>query len=136
MADEDKESTIPLLLESWHLLALNLVLVEVGDLVHDHKGDASAEVDDFVHDEAHDTGSEGVVLHEQVPSSPEALGDVEVDIVLGNFFEDGEVVLGLVGSFESREGRVAGRGQKLVYQPDFVETRAMGERVQVLTLLP
>ena len=136
VADEDEESTIPLLLESWHLLALNLVLVEIGNLVHDHEGDASAEVNDFVQDEAHDTGSEGVVLHKQVPSSPEALGNIEVNIVLGNFFEDGKVVLRLVGSFESREGRVTGRGQTLAYQRECVETQATKDRNQVLTLPP
>lgn len=136
VADEDEERAVPLLLESWHLLALDLVLAEVGDLIRDHEGDASAEVDDFVHDEAHDTGSEGVILHEQVPSSPEALSNVEVNIVLGNFFEDGKVVRGLVGSFESREGRVTRRGQKSVYQIDFVERWALGERIPALTLLP
>ena len=68
VADENDGGTIPLLLEGGHLLGLNLVLVEVGNLVHDHKRDAAAEVNGFVHDEAQDSGREGVVLHVQVPS--------------------------------------------------------------------
>lgn len=68
MADEDNGSAIPLLLECRHLLVLDLELLEVGDLVHDDEGQAAAEVDNLVHDKAHDAGSEGIVLHEKVPS--------------------------------------------------------------------
>lgn len=68
VADEDDGSAIPLLLEGRDLLVLNLVLVEVGDLVHDHEGDAAAEVDELVHDEAEDTGRQSVILHVQIPS--------------------------------------------------------------------
>jgi hypothetical protein len=40
--------------------------------------------------------------------SPEALNDVEVDIELGHFIEDGEVVLGLVQTLDGRVNRVHG----------------------------
>ena len=68
VADEDNGGAVPLFLKRRHLLGLDLVLVEEGDLVHDHEGNAAAEVDEFVHDEAHDAGRERVVLHVKVPS--------------------------------------------------------------------
>lgn len=68
VADEDDGGALPLLLERWDLLVLDLVLVEVWDLVHDHEGNAAAEVDNFVHGEAHDTRRESVILHKQVPA--------------------------------------------------------------------
>ena len=67
---------------------LELILLEEGNAVHDHKGSGTAEVDDLVHDEAHDAGGQDIVLHPQVPRRPEALDDVELDIVLGNLLED------------------------------------------------
>lgn len=71
---------------------LDLVLVEGGDGVDNDVGETAAEVDDLVHHEGHDTGGEGVILHIQVPSSPEALQYIELDIDLGDLFEDGKVV--------------------------------------------
>lgn len=68
VADEDNGGAIPLFLEGRNLLALNLVFLEVRDLVHNHKGNASAEVDKLMHDETQDAGREGIVLHVQVPS--------------------------------------------------------------------
>lgn len=67
VADEDDEGTIPLLLEGGHLLGLKLVLLEVGDVVGDHEGDAAAEIDGFVKNEAHDASREDIVLHVKVP---------------------------------------------------------------------
>lgn len=67
VADEDDGGAIPLLFQGGDLLVLNLVLVEVGDLVHDHEGKAAAEVDDLVHEEAHETGRQSVIVHPQVP---------------------------------------------------------------------
>lgn len=67
VADEDDGGAIPLLLQSGNLLVLNLVLVEVGNLVHDHEGKAAAEVDDLVHEEAHEAGRQSVIVHPQVP---------------------------------------------------------------------
>ncbi len=67
---------------------LELPLLEKGNAVHDHEGSRAAEVDDLVHDEAHDAGGEDIVLHPEVPGRPEALGDVELDIILGDLLED------------------------------------------------
>lgn len=63
VADEDNGGTIPLFFQGRDLLALDLVLVEVGNFIHNHKGQAAAKVDKFVHDEAHDAGRKGIVLH-------------------------------------------------------------------------
>lgn len=106
VTDEDEGGAVPLLLEGGHLLALNLVLAEIGNLVHNDERNASAEVNNLVEDEAHDTSGEGVVLHKQVPGRPEALDVVELDILLADFLEDGEVVLCLVGSKCRKRGRV------------------------------
>lgn len=71
---------------------LNLVLVEGGDGVNQHVGQAAAKVDNFVHCEGHDAGGEGIILPPEVPSSPQALGNVEVNIDLGDLFKDGVVI--------------------------------------------
>ena len=68
VGNENEGSAIPLLLEGRHLRGLDLVLVEIGDLVGNHEGNAAAEVDKLVHDKAHDSGREGIVLHPHVPS--------------------------------------------------------------------
>lgn len=68
VADENDGGTVPLLLEGGNLLVLDLVLVEIGNLVHNKKRDAASKVDDFVHDEAHDAGREGIILHKEIPS--------------------------------------------------------------------
>lgn len=68
MANQDDGSAIPLLLECGNLLVLDLILVKVRNLVHDEERKAAAEVDDFMHDKAHDSGRQGIVLHEEVPS--------------------------------------------------------------------
>lgn len=68
MAEEDELGAAPLLGEGWHFLALNLVLVEVGDAVDDDPGETAAEVDNLVHAEAQDAGSEDIVLHVGVPT--------------------------------------------------------------------
>lgn len=67
VADEDNGGAIPLFLESWHLLVLDLEAVEVGDHVAEHIGDAATEVDELVENEAHDTGCESVILHPEIP---------------------------------------------------------------------
>lgn len=124
VADEDDGGAIPLLLQGGDLLVLNLVLVEVRDLVHDHERNAAAEVDDLVHEEAEETGRQSIVVHPQVPSlserpelgfifsqkfeeekktyRPETLKQVQVNIVFANFLEDVEVGLRLVQRAECR----------------------------------
>lgn len=67
VADEDDGGAIPLFLEGGHLLSLNLVSAEIGNLVHNHKGNASTEVNELVEDEAQESGSESIVLHIKVP---------------------------------------------------------------------
>lgn len=68
VADENNGGAVPLLLESRNLLLLNSELLEVRDVVHQHEGNAAAEVDEFVEGETHDTGRKSVVLHPKVPS--------------------------------------------------------------------
>jgi hypothetical protein len=99
---------------------LNLVLAEVWDHLNNDPRQASAKVNHFMHDEAQDSRSQDVILHPKIPSlqnskyslaihhcdirspreriayRPEALGHVQLDIVLGHLVEDAEVVLGLV----------------------------------------
>lgn len=40
-----------------------------------------------MHDEGHDSGGQYVVLHEGIPGHPQALKEIEMDIVLGNLVE-------------------------------------------------
>jgi hypothetical protein len=68
VADKDDGGAIPLLLKSRDLLLLDSELFEIGDVVHEHEGNAAAEVDKFVEEETQDAGREGVVLHPEVPS--------------------------------------------------------------------
>lgn len=68
VADENNGGTVPLLLNGGNLLLLDSELLEVGDEIHQHEGNAAAEVDKFVENKTHDTGREGVVLHPKVPS--------------------------------------------------------------------
>lgn len=93
VADENDGGAIPLLLEGGHLLRLKLPLVEIGNLVHDHERNAATEVDELVHDEAHDSGSESIILHKEVPGSPELLRVAKMDLILGDLIEDTEVVV-------------------------------------------
>lgn len=103
VADENNGGTVPLLLDGGNLLLLDSELLEVRDEIHQHEGNAAAEVDKFVENKTHDTGREGVVLHPKVPGGPKFLDHVELDIVLGNLLKDDKVILGLV------EGRERGR---------------------------
>ena len=62
--------------------ALDLVLAEIWNLVHDHERQTAAKVNDLMHHEGHDTGGKHIVLHVRVPCSPSLFEDVKVDIVL------------------------------------------------------
>ncbi|KAJ5806951.1 hypothetical protein N7474_010543 [Penicillium riverlandense] len=55
-----------------------------------------------MHDEGHDAGSEDIILHPCVPGGPQALGDVQVGIVLGNLGELGPAMPGAPGYFAAR----------------------------------
>lgn len=68
MGEEDEFRASPLLGDGGDLLALQLVLVEVGDATDDDPGETAAEVDCFVHDETHDSSREDVVLHVGIPA--------------------------------------------------------------------
>lgn len=67
MAHKNQHGAVPLFLEGWHFLGLDLVLVEVWDHVEDHEWDASAEIKHFVKDKGQDTGCVRVVLYEEIP---------------------------------------------------------------------
>lgn len=79
---------------------MKLVPVEVRNGIDNHPGRRATKVYDLVHQERHYTSGEGVILHVEVPSGPQALDDVELHIDLGYLFEDGEVV-GRVGAVET-----------------------------------
>ena len=66
---------------------LDLVLVEVGYLVHDEPRQGPSKVYDFMHYERQDSGGEYIILHESVPCRPETLKNIEMNIVLGNLVE-------------------------------------------------
>lgn len=68
--------------------ALDLVLTEIRDLVHQDKRKGAAEVNDFVEDEGHDAGGEDIVLHIGVPCGPCLFKDVEVDIILRDIVKE------------------------------------------------
>ena len=68
MAEKDEPGAGPLLGDGGHLLALDLVLVEVGDAVDNDPGETSAEVNNLMHDEAHDSRGDDIVLHIGVPA--------------------------------------------------------------------
>lgn len=67
MTDENNGCAVPLLLERWHLLALNFVLLKKRNLVHEHKRKTSTKVDQFVQEETHEPSREDIVLHEEIP---------------------------------------------------------------------
>lgn len=64
---------------------LDLVFVESGDTVDNDPRQRTTKVDNLVHQERHDSSCENVVLHKGIPSSPQALEGVEMDIVGGYF---------------------------------------------------
>ena len=66
---------------------LDLVLLEVWDLVHDHEGQSAAEVDQLVHNEGHDARGKHIILHVGVPRGPCLLEHIEVDVVLSDLVE-------------------------------------------------
>ena len=66
---------------------LDFVLVEIRDAIDDGPRYRTSKIDDFVHDERHDASSKNVVLHMSIPSCPEPLKDIEVDIVFGDILE-------------------------------------------------
>ena len=67
--------------------ALDLVLLEVGDLICDHPWEAATEIDDLVHREGHDSCGEHVVLHVGIPCCPGLFEHIEVYIVLGDLLK-------------------------------------------------
>ena len=112
--------------QSGYTDVLKFVLVEEWNGVDDHPREGPAKVDNLVHDEAHDARGDRVILHPEIPGlwvqvrtvvfvklgakglgggtyGPQALEDVEVDIVLGDLLENG----GDGGSRgQTRNGRV------------------------------
>jgi hypothetical protein len=40
-----------------------------------------------MHHEGHNTGSQDIVLHPRVPGGPQPLCDIELGVVLSDFFE-------------------------------------------------
>ena len=75
----------------WKSHLLDLVFPEHGQHVDYYPGQRATKVDGLVHDEGHDACSEDIVLHVGVPGHPHALGVVERDMVLGDFFEGAPV---------------------------------------------
>jgi hypothetical protein len=67
---------------------LNLVSVEPRDQLHYDEGQRAAEVDNLVHNEAQNSRRQCVVLHPEIPGRPEALSNVELDIVLGDLLKN------------------------------------------------
>lgn len=57
-----------------------------------------------MHHKGHDTGSQDIVLHVGVPGSPQALSDVELNIVLGDLIKLAPVGVRLTG--EDRGSRI------------------------------
>lgn len=55
---------------------LDLVLVEIWDLVHDHERQTATEINHLVHNEGHDSGGQDVVLHVGIPGGPRLLEDI------------------------------------------------------------
>jgi hypothetical protein len=66
---------------------LNLVLPEVWDGVDDDPGQGPSKVEGFVNDKGHDARGQNIVAHPCVPSEPQLLEIVELDIVLGNLLK-------------------------------------------------
>ena len=97
MGQEYKLGAAPLLLCCRNFLILYLIFVEVGDAVNHHPGKGTTEVDDLVHREGEDACREDIVLHIRVPGRPQALEEIEMDIVLGNFVELPPVGIGRRG---------------------------------------
>lgn len=118
MTEKDESGALPLFLQGRNLVlneksgvrgwqnctkvprntyVLNFVLPEETKSVDENPWKRSAKVYDFVHHEGHDTGCEDIVLHVGVPGGPESLENIEMDIILGDFFELAPVCLGCRG---------------------------------------
>lgn len=67
--------------------ALNLVTLEQTQTIDEDPRQRAAKVDQLVDHERHDTGGQDIVLHPRVPGRPQALGNVQVGIVLANLLE-------------------------------------------------
>ena len=80
---------------------LDFVFVEVWDAVYDCPWNRAAKINDLVHDEGHDSGSEDIVLQICIPSCPQALQKIKVDVVFGDLIELAPVSVGRGG----KEGR-------------------------------
>lgn len=78
--------------ESSSTHVLELVLIHKRHGVNQHPWQAAAKVDDLVHHERHDAGGECIILDVEVPRSPEALEDVEVNVQLGHLVQNTEIV--------------------------------------------
>jgi len=94
MTEEDELRACPLFSSGWDLLPLNLVFVEVGYGIDYNPGNAAAKIDGFVHDETEDSGREDIVLHVGIPTGPQSLKDVQVNIILGQLVIDTYVGVG------------------------------------------
>ena len=79
---------------------LDLVFVEVGYAVDDEPRERAAKINEFVHHERHDSSGENIVPHIGIPCCPQALGNVEVCVVLGDL-----IVLAPVGFWRRGEER-------------------------------
>lgn len=56
-------------------------------MIDDYPGQGATEVDKFMHKKGHDAGRKHIVLHVGIPGCPQALEDVQMDIVLGYLVE-------------------------------------------------
>ena len=87
MREQDQLSALPLLLARRDLLVLDLVAPKEFHAVHDEPGQRAAKVDQLVQHKGQEPRGQDVVLHVRVPGRPGPLEDVEMHVVLGDFFE-------------------------------------------------
>ena len=71
----------------WNPYVLNLIFVEVSYAINDSPRYGAAEIDQLMHDKRQDARGQNIILHVCIPRRPQALEDVEVNIVSGDIVE-------------------------------------------------
>lgn len=72
---------------------LDFIFVKVRYSVDDHPWEGTPKVEQLMKHKRHDARSKDIILQVGIPGSPETLEEVQVDMILGDLVEMGQVGL-------------------------------------------